>query len=291
MAAVEILGDPFVIVGDSTLVEEEPEIERVVLLNDYKGNCIRATVTMGGQDYKVKVPLHKVIMSFERALEAEGIPVPDTVSGHDTLAGFYDEVGFSFKKLGKKAVGVAKKATRSVAKTATGAVKDVVRGRVPIKPIEKHRQKFLRTKVGKLTSQVYKTGKHGAVQAARSKALGAVLAAGTAVPIVNAVSGPALAAWTIANRADAVAMAAKRAHDAARAGNVTKAGAAILDAAASQSSQVASVRDAARGTGGALVRSALQTIPAGSALARSRDRALAAQQARKVMQSMPRFGV
>lgn len=271
MAAVEILGDPFVIVGDTTLVEE-PEIERVILLNDYKGNCIRATVTLNGREYKVKVPLHKVIMSFERALESEGVSVPDTVSGCDTLAGFYDEVGFSFKKLGKKAVSVAKKATRSVAKTATTAVKDVARGRVPIKPIEKHRQKFLGTKVGKIVQKGYRTTKRGAIQAARSKALGAVLAAGSAVPVVNAVSGPALAAWTVANRADALAMAAKRATDAARAGNVTKAGAAILDAAASQSSQVANLRNAARGTGGALVRSALQTIPAGSSLARSKVR-------------------
>jgi len=269
MAAVEILGDPFVIVGDTTLVEE-PEIERVILLNDYKGNCIRATVTLNGREYKVKVPLHKVIMSFERALESEGVSVPDTVSGCDTLAGFYDEVGFSFKKLGSKAVNVAKKATRSVAKTATTAVKDVASGRVPIKPIEKHRQKFLSTKVGRVVQKGYRTTKRGAIQAARSKALGAVLAAGSAVPVVNAVSGPALAAWTIANRADAVAMAAKRASEAARRGNLSRTGAAILDAAAAQSSQVASVRNAARGTGGALVRSALQTIPAGSSLARSR---------------------
>src|SRR5690606_1367209 len=271
MAAVEILGDPFVIVGDTTLVEE-PEIERVILLNDYKGNCIRATVTLNGREYKVKVPLHKVIMSFERALESEGVSAPDTVSGCDTLAGFYDEVGFSFKKLGSKAVNVAKKATHSVAKTATTAVKDVASGRVPIKPIEKHRQKFLGTKVGRVVQKGYRTTKRGAIQAARSKALGAVLAAGSAVPVVNAVSGPALAAWTVANRADALAMAAKRATDAARAGNVTKAGAAILDAAASQSSQVANLRNAARGTGGALVRSALQTIPAGSSIARSRAR-------------------
>lgn len=275
MASVEILGDPFVI-GEPTIVED-PEVKKVVLLNDYKANCIRATVHLtNGDEYKVKIPLGQITACFEGALRGEGISIPDTVSGFDTLAGFYDVVGFSFKKLGKKAVGVAKKATRSVAKTATSAVKDVAKGKVPVKSIEKHRQRFLKTKVGKLTSQAYKTTRKTAVKAARSKALGAVLAASSAVPVVNAVSGPALAAWTIANRADAVAMAAKRASEAARRGNLSRTGAAILDAAAAQSSQVASVRNAARGTGGALVRSALQTIPAGSALARSRARAIPA---------------
>src|SRR5690606_42044109 len=114
MAAVEILGDPFV-VGDTTLVED-PVIERIILLNDYKGNCIRATVTLNGREYKVKVPLHKVIMSFERALESEGVSVPDTVSGCDTVAGCYDGVGFSFKKLGRKGCNVGKEATRCVEK-------------------------------------------------------------------------------------------------------------------------------------------------------------------------------
>lgn len=276
MGAIEIVGDAYVIVGDASLASEDyPEVQSVELNNDFINNCIRAKVVLtNGLEYKVKVPLGRVIAHFEKALESEGVAVPDTVSGHDTLAGFYDEVGFSFKKLGKKASGIAKKATRGVARTATKAVTDVSRGRIPLKVAEKHRQKFLKTKAGKLTRKGYGAAKKTGVQAARSKALGAVLAVGSAIPVVNAVSGPALAAWTIANRADAIAMAAKRASDNARKGNFSAVGKAVLDAAATQNSQLGALRNAAPNSAHGLVRSALQTIPAGSSIARSQAMAL-----------------
>jgi hypothetical protein len=240
----------------------------VILRPDFSQHCVRASVTLaGGKTYRVKIPLAVVTLLFENI----GL-ISESVGAPYSLRQLYDEVGF-IKKLARKAssavkstarkvASAPKKATKALARTAVDAAKRAARGELPIKQAEQLRRRLGRTKVGKLATKGAKLAHKGALAAARSKALGVGLGVASTIPIVNAVAGPSLAAWTVANRADAIAMAAKRASDQARRGNLSAAGREALRLA---SSQIPAVKQA-QGAGGQLVKSALKSMPAGNSI-------------------------
>lgn len=132
----------------------------------------RATMT-DGQTWGIGIPLARVVAEFDTALLEEGIHEPAELGACYSVAGFFGRV----KRL-------AKKATRPVRKAVTRTT-----GRLT------------RTVTRTVSRYARPVGRY-ALQAARSRRVG--MALGVAAMACPAVGGPALAAWSAANRAAAI---------------------------------------------------------------------------------------
>lgn len=159
---------------------------------DRSRNMLWFDFAMSDQDvYSVGFPLQRVAVMFHEELQAEPevglvdiIGDPD-IYGPDTVDGFLSGITRALKKATRPVRRAITRTTRKLRRKAWKGLKQTWRG---ARYIGRHAARYGR-------------------MAARSKALGYGLGAlSVAMP---AVGGPALAAWTVANRADRVLRAAE----------------------------------------------------------------------------------
>lgn len=154
-------------------------------------------LTNHGQTVRVGFPLSKVAMTFDEELGRCGCHEPPMVGDYESVDGFLGRVKRVARRAARKAK--PKKLIASTTRSAT-------RGFVPRKVFKAAVPKAIQRTHRRLAKQAvaahqtgYRHGKRYGMKAARSKKVGAALGA-TAVAF-PAVGGPALGAWTAANRA------------------------------------------------------------------------------------------
>lgn len=288
-------------------INAPPGVRRVVVKSDFANNRILACVQTDRGNFKVSLPLSAVRVIFENVLVENGVDVSDSMGAPDSLGDLYDNFGFSlgsaFKSVKKATQGAVKAVAKTAVKSVTTPIKHTVKAVTDPKAALRSVTKAVSNPKATLKGVVKSQGAHiaemakyakapieaqrqamGSIpgigpqlvkvhdkadaltkKAIRSKYTGAALMATAAV--VPAVGGPALAAWTIANRIDAIQQAAERAAAAAKAGNLKALGQAALDAGTAQIPAVKRLQAAVPTSAQGLVRGALRNLPKGASVA------------------------
>lgn len=262
--AMEIFGDLGVVGGPVQVsANGAPDVRKIVLRSDHANNRITADIHTSQGRYRVNVPFRCVAVIFDESLAECGVPQSDSMGSAGTLQELYDSFGWS---LGSAFKSVKRATVKAVVKTANLAQRAKTLSKKPI-DLTKHVVKKLPggRQLVALHDRAHALADRYAKKAVRSPVVGAGTAALAAV--FPPVGGPALAAWTIANRIDAITEASKRAAEAARRGNLSAMGRAALQAGAAQIPQVRQLTNAMPQSAGGLVRGALRNLPAGNSAA------------------------
>jgi hypothetical protein len=163
---------------------------------DRAGRNLWANITTNnGQLVRVGFPLGQVALTFDEELGRCGIVEPAQVGDYESVDGFLSRV----RRVAKRAVKRVKQAPHAYTRAATrGFVPRAVFRRVAPKALQRTQRRLERAAIS-AQRRAERTGKKYGMAAARSKTLGAGL--GAAAVAFPAVGGPALGAWTAANRA------------------------------------------------------------------------------------------